>query len=30
MQARKVKPLDIEKGYMYHKKAQYLENFNEF
>ena len=30
MQARKVKPLDIKNGYIYHKKAQYLENFNDF
>ena len=30
MRARKVKPLDIENGYMYHKKAQYVENFNDF
>ena len=30
MQAQKVKPLDIENDYMYHKKAQYVENFNEF
>ena len=30
MRAQKVKPLDIENGYMYHKKAQYVENFNDF
>ena len=30
MRARKVKPLDIENGYMYHKKAQYVENFHDF
>ena len=25
-----IKPLDIENDYMYHKKAQYVENFNDF
>ena len=30
MRVQKVKPLDIENGYMYHKKAQYVENFNDF
>ena len=30
MWARKVKPLDIENDYMYHKKVQYVENFNDF
>ena len=29
MWAWKVKPLDIENSYMYHKKTQYVENFND-
>ena len=30
MRAPKAKPLDIENGYMYHKEAQYVGNFNDF
>ena len=30
MQARKVKQLDIENSYMYHKEAHYKQNFNKF
>ena len=29
MWAWEVKPLDIENSYMYHKKTQYVENFND-
>ena len=30
MRARKAKPLDVENGDMYHKKARYVGNFNDF
>ena len=30
MRARKVKPLDIENDYMYHREAQYVGNFDDF